>query len=259
VSSRTRWLLLLAFVVVAASLSVGAVLADGEWQDLWLNLVAETLGAAFIVLFVDRLLERSKEKEREQRRRAAIVDLDYILRELRLWLIRLRQESQPDDPLSPEHVPFDSLVEDLPAYLGRIDFAGSGLHKRDRYFVEWARRTFDQVVIDLARWEQTFAAAAGIFDDDFRHEAEDLRSFVRAASSFLDGMERYILRERPSSPVFAFEGVTELTEDGAKRLVVQLRAFLVSYRGRCERHGVVPDSLSRPCQRARRTRDGPSP
>jgi hypothetical protein len=242
VSTRTRWLVLLAFLVVGIGLTVGAVLADGDWQDLWLNLLAEAAGAAFIVLFVDQLLERSKEKEREQRRRAAIGDLGYVLRELRLWLTRLLQESQPALSHDPERVSLETLVDGLPAYLGRIDFAGPGLHKRDRYFVEWARRSFEEVAREIASWEQNFAGAAGIFDDDFRHGAERLRSFVRAAGSFLEGTERYILRERPSSPVSAYEGVTELTEDDAKRLVEQLRDFLAFYRGRCNQHGAtVPD------------------
>jgi hypothetical protein len=238
-SRRTRWIVLLVFVVVGVGLGLGAALADGDWQDLWLNLLAEAAGAAFIVLFVDRLLERSKEKEREERRRAAIEDLGYVLRELRLWLVRLHQESQPAVPRDPERVPVETLVDGLPAYLGRIDFAAPGPYKRDRYFIEWARRSFDRTVVELARWEQNFAGAGGIFNDDFRHGAERLHDFIRATGSFLEGMERYILRESPSSPAFAYDGVTELTEAGAGRLVAQLRDFLEFYRHECERHGAT--------------------
>jgi hypothetical protein len=243
-SRRTRWIVLLVFLALGIGLGVGSVLAEGGWQDLFLNLLAETAGAALIVLFVDRLLERSKQKDREERRRVAIEDLGYVLRELRLWLVRLLQETQPAVSFDPDEVPFETLVDDLPEYFGRIDFAGPGLYKRDRYFIEWARRTFDEVAIELARWEQNFAGAAGIFDDDFRRGAERLRSFVRAVGSFLQGTERYILAENPSSPVFAYDDVTELTEDSAGRLVDQLRDFLAFYRDRCEQHGAtVPDGL----------------
>jgi hypothetical protein len=234
---RTRRILLLVFAALLLGFGLGAFLADGDWQDLWLNLFAETIGAAFIVLFVDRLLERSKEREREERRRAALEDLGYVLRELRMWLVRLLQEtgSVAHDP---DRLPAETLVDGLPGYLGRIDFAAPGLYKRDRYFVEWARRSFDRTVIELARWEQNFAGAAGIFDDDFRQGAERLHDFIRVTGSFLEGMERYILREMPSAPVFAYEGITELTEDDANRLVSQLRDFLGFYRRQCEQHGL---------------------
>jgi hypothetical protein len=152
---------LLAFAAAGIGFGLGAAFADGDWQDWWLNLLAETIGAAFIVLFVDRLLERSKEKEREQRRRAAIKDLGYVLEELELWLVRLLQESELGLVRDPEQVPVATLVDGLPAYLGRIDFAAPGPYKRDRYFVAWARRSFDRTVIELARWEQNFAGAAG--------------------------------------------------------------------------------------------------
>ena len=85
--------------------------------------------------------------------------------------------------------------------------------------------------MELARWERNFAGSDGIFDDDFRGGAEKLRGFVRAFGSFLEGMERYIVRDRPLPPVFAYEGVTELTEDEAAGRVSELREFLRFYAG----------------------------
>jgi hypothetical protein len=50
-------------------------------------------------------------------------------------------------------------------------------------------------------------------------------------------MERYILREQPAAPVYAFDGVTELTEDAACRLASRLRDSLSFYRDQFERYG----------------------
>jgi hypothetical protein len=245
----TRRIVVLAFVVVGTGLGLGAVFADGVWRELWLNLLAEAAGAAFIVLFVDRLFERSRRKEGDERRRAAIENLRLVLRELQAWLVRLFLQSEwavayakeADDP---DRVPVEAFLDGLPRYLGTIDFAASGPFRQDRYFIEWARRSFDRTAFELARREQNFAGSAGIFDDAFREGAEGLADFVRAIGSVLEGMERYILREQPSSPVFAYDGVTELTEDRAGRLESELRDFLEFYRGQCERYdATIPDSI----------------
>jgi hypothetical protein len=239
---------LLVLLVAATGLTVGVVFADGVWESLWLNLLTEAAGAAFIVLFVDQLFERSRRHDQDQRRRAAIEDLQFVLLELRSWLVRLFLESESGRAYSkgihdPDRVPVEAFLDGLPRYLSTIDFAAPGPYKRDRYFVEWARRSFDGTVLELARWEQNFAGSAGLFDEDFREGAERIRSFVRAVRSFLEGMERYVVRERPASPVFAYDGVTELTEETAGRLVSQLRDFLDFYRDQCERYGAaVPDA-----------------
>jgi hypothetical protein len=101
-----------------------------------------------------------------------------------------------------------------------------------------ARHSFDQTTIELGRWEFSFVDSAGLFDDDFRQGAESLRQFVRAMDSFLEGMERYILRNGPTSPVFAYDGITELTTESAGRLVSELQEFLYFYGEQCERYGV---------------------
>jgi hypothetical protein len=55
-------------------------------------------------------------------------------------------------------------------------------------------------------------------------------------------VERHIVRETPSSPVFAYEGITELTRQTAERLVSQLRHFLSFYRSQCAKHRLgLPD------------------
>jgi hypothetical protein len=245
---RTRHVVLFAVLLVlllaATGLALGVVFAHGVWQNLWLNLLTEAAGTAFIVLFVDRLFERSERRERDDRRRAASEDLRVVLRALRSWLVALFLESEAgaknhlraDDP---DSVPVEPLLEGLPAYLGTINFAAPGPYKRDRYLVEWAKRSFDQTAMELARWERNFAGSAGLFDEGFREGAETLRSFVLGIGSFLEGMERYIVRERPTSPVFAYDGVTELTEANAARLVSQLRDFLGFYRDESERYGAV--------------------
>ena len=258
------FVLLLVLLLAATGLALGVVFAHGVWQNLWLNLLTEAAGTAFIVLFVDRLFERGERREREERRRAAILDLRVVLGALRSWLVALFRESEAgaeqqrlgraqdggelraDDP---DSVPVGPLLEDLSGYLGTINFAGPGRYKRDRYFVEWAKRSFDQTAMELARWERNFAGSAGVFDEDFRRGAETLRSFVLGIGSFLEGMERYVVRERPTSPVFAYDGVTELTEANLARLASQLREFLGFYRDESER-------VRRRCCRCRRGRRG---
>jgi hypothetical protein len=248
--SARRVVLLVVFVVllvVATGLALAAVFAGGVWQDLWLNLLAEVAGAALIVFVVDQLFERSKEHQRDERRRAAIEDLSLVLRELQGWLARLFLQSEAGvahrrETGDADRVPVETLLDGLPRALGTVDFAASGAYPRDRYFIEWARRSFEDTVGELARWEWSFAGSTGLFGDDFRAGAEKLRSFVRATRSFLEGMERYILREEPSVPVFAYEGVTELTEEGAGRLESELRDFLDFYRDQCRRYDTgVPD------------------
>ncbi len=237
----TRRIVLGALVIAGACLGLAAAYAHGPWQDLWLNLLAEAVGAAFIVLFVDVLFERSKARERDARRRTALHELGSILRELQVWLAgfvtsgpaaREREHATRTDALADD---LDGLV----AGLGEIDFAAPGRFKRDRYFVEWARRTFDQTTTELGRWEFNFVDSAGLFGDDFREGAESLRTFVRAMAAFLEGMERYVTRESPTSPVRAYEGVTELTAETAARLVSDLQEFLRFYRDLCDRYGVV--------------------
>jgi hypothetical protein len=232
------------FVTVTAGLTVGVVVAEGIWQDIWLSLLAEAAGAAFIVLFVDQLIERSKERDRDERRRAAVEDLRFVLRDLQKWLVGLFLRSDSaithhEDAHDADRVPVEALVTGLPRHLGTIDFAAAGPYKRDRYFVEWARRSFDQTALELARWERNFAGSGGIFGDDFRSGAERLHSFIRATGSFLEGMERYIVRENPSSPVFAYQGITELTEEDAGRLESQLRDFLDFDRGQCKKYNAT--------------------
>jgi hypothetical protein len=237
---------LVALVVVGASLAVAAVYAHGSWRDLWLNLLAEAAGAAFIILFVDVLFERSNTRERDVRRRLALSELGSLLRELQAWLVGLSSTSAAA-VVRHEHAEdadaLDASLSGLVGNLGAIDFAAPGVFKRDRYFVEWARRSFDQTTVELGRWEWSFVDSAGLFDDDFRRGAESLRNFVRAMGSFLDGMEHYIVRDKPTSPAFAYEGVTELTAVSAARLVSELQEFLRFYRDQCERYGVaVPSS-----------------
>src|SRR5215218_4811690 len=83
----TRRVVLVVLLVAGAVLGVAAGLADGSWRDLWLNLFAEAIGAAFIVLFVDVLFERSEARERDGRRRAALHELGSTLRQLQAWLV----------------------------------------------------------------------------------------------------------------------------------------------------------------------------
>jgi hypothetical protein len=48
----TRRVVLVSLVVASACLGLAAAYADGSWRVLWLNLLAEAVGVAFIVLFV---------------------------------------------------------------------------------------------------------------------------------------------------------------------------------------------------------------
>jgi hypothetical protein len=238
----TRRVVLVALAVVGASLAVAAVYAHGSWRDLWLNLLAEAAGAAFIVLVVDVLFERSKAREHDVRRRLALSELGSILRELHAWIVDLSSTSDAGIVRHERAGDADALeasLNGLVGNLGAIDFAAPGVFKRDRYFVEWARRRFDQTTVELGRWEWSFVDSAGLFEDDFRQGAESLRNFVRAMGSFLAGMEHYIVREKPTSPVFAYEGVAELTAEDAARLASELQEFLRFYRDQCQRYGVA--------------------
>jgi hypothetical protein len=240
----TRRVVLVALLVAGAGLGLAAAHADGSWRDLWLNLLAEAVGAAFIVLFVDVLFERSQARERDGRRRAALRELGSTLRQLQAWLVGMviAPGTTSGTQVTPDlSASLNGLVEKL----GTIDFAAPGVLKRDRYFVEWARRSFDQTTIELGRWEFSFVDSAGLFDDDFRQGAESLRRFVHTMGSFLEGMERYVLRDGPTSPVFAYEGITELTAESAGRLVSELQDFLYFYGEQCERYGVpVPFAMT---------------
>jgi hypothetical protein len=237
----TRRVVLVALLVAGAGLGLAAAYANGSWRDLWLNLLAEAVGAAFIVLFVDVLFERSEARERDGRRRAALHELGSILRELQAWLVGMSMASGSTSGTQ-DAGDLSAGLNGLIDKLGTIDFAAPGVLKRDRYFVEWARRSFDETTIGLGRWEFSFVDSAGLFDDDFRQGAESLRQFVRAMGSFLEGMERYILRKRPTSPVFAYEGITELTTESAGPLVSELQDFLYFYGEQCERYGVPAHS-----------------
>ena len=66
-----------------------------------------------------------------------------------------------------------------------------------------------------------------------------LRQFVRAMGAFLQGMEHYVVREKPTSPVYAYEDITELTPENAGRLVSELQEFLGFYHEQCEQYGVA--------------------
>ena len=234
----TRRIVLVSLLVASACLALAAAYADGSWRDLWLNLLAEAAGVAVIVLVVDVLFERSEARERDGRRRAALHELGSTLRQLQAWLVAMfmapgtTSGTQDSDDLS-------AGLNGLADKLGTIDFAAPGVLKRDRYFVEWARRSFDQTTIELGRWELNFVDSARLFDDDFRQGAESLRQFVRAMGAFLQGMEHYVVREKPTSPVYAYEGITELTPENAGRLVSELQEFLGFYREQCERYGVA--------------------
>jgi hypothetical protein len=48
----TRRVVLVSLLVASACLGLAAAYADESWRDLWLNLLAEAVGVAFIVLFV---------------------------------------------------------------------------------------------------------------------------------------------------------------------------------------------------------------
>ena len=237
---RALLLVLLALLMIGAGLAVGVVVAEGAWQDLWLNLLAETAGAALIVFLVDRIMERGKRKDGHARRRAAIEELRRSFVALREWLVQIRLHAMAREIEGASDVEIESLealLNDLPGLLGAVDFAAPAPYRRDRYFVEWAKRSFDESAVELARWERNFAGSAGIFDDEFRAGAEALHLFVREIGSFLSGMERYILREQPAAPVYAFDGVTELTENAACRLASRLRDSLNFYRDQFERYG----------------------
>jgi hypothetical protein len=232
-------------LAIAATLVVGCVLTltRGTAHDLGLNLLAEALGAGLVLVVVERFVERDKRRETDGRRRAALEDLRFPLTELQSWLTRLFLESGtaiawfPQNPEAKETgLPLETLIDHLPRYLGKIDFAGEGPRPQDRYFIEWARRMFETTVDELDRWERNFAGSAGIFDDDFRNGAESLHSFVRAVRLFLRGMEQYILRECPECPVTAYDGVTELDDSNVNRLVTQLHDFLKFYRAQCEQY-----------------------
>jgi hypothetical protein len=47
----TRRVVLVSLVVASACLGLAAAYADGSWRVLWLNLLAEAVGVAFIVPF----------------------------------------------------------------------------------------------------------------------------------------------------------------------------------------------------------------
>jgi hypothetical protein len=234
----TRRVVLVVLLVAGAVLGVAAGLADGSWRDLWLNLFAEAIGAAFIVLFVDVLFERSEARERDGRRRAALHELGSTLRQLQAWLVGMLMPPGATSGTS-DADDLSASLNSIVKKLGRTDFAAPGILKRDRYLVEWARRSFDQTTIELGRWELSFVDSAGLFDDDFRRGAESLRQFVRAMGSFLEGMEHYVMRERPTSPVYAYDGITELTAETAGRLVSELQEFLRFYREQCLRYDVT--------------------
>jgi hypothetical protein len=194
-------------------------------------LLAEAVGVAFIVPFVDVLFERIEARERDGRRRAALHELGSTLRQLQAWLVAMfmapgaTSGTEDGDDLS-------AGLNGLADKLGTIDFAAPGVLKRDRYFVEWARRTFDQTTIELGRWELNFIDSARLFDDDFRQGAESLRQFVRAMGAFLQGMEHYVAGEADVTGV-------RIRGHHPGRLVSELQEFVGFYREQCERYGVA--------------------
>jgi len=172
----TRRVVLVSLLVAGAGLGLAAAYATGSWRDLWLGLLAEAVGAAFIVLFVDVLFERSEARERDGRRRAALHELGSTLRQLQAWLVGMF--------MAPGTTSGTQEADDLSASLN------------------------------------------GLVDK------------LATMGSFLEGMERYILRDGPTSPVFAYEGITEVTAESAGWLVSELQDFLYLYGEQCERYGV---------------------
>jgi hypothetical protein len=163
------------------------------------------------VLF-DVLFERSEARERDGRRRAALTS-GSTLRQLQAWLVAMfmapgaTSGTQDADDLS-------ASVNGLADKLGTIDFAAPGVLKRDRYFVERARRSFDQTTIELGRWERNFVDSARLFDGDSarapRASASSSVRWARSAQAW-----SITSREKPTSPVYAYEGITELTPENA--------------------------------------------
>jgi hypothetical protein len=93
-------------------------------------------------------------------------------------------------------------------------------------------------------------------------EQRTLHSFIRATGSFLEGMARYIVRENPSPPVFAYDGIMELTEENAGRIESQLRDFLEFYRDQWERYdATVPelDAIFEPATANKADAEGRAP
>jgi hypothetical protein len=80
--------MLVSLLVASACLGLATAYADGSWRDLWLNLLAEAVGVAFIVLFVDVLFELSEARERDGRRRAALHEFGSTLRQLQAGSFR---------------------------------------------------------------------------------------------------------------------------------------------------------------------------
>lgn len=233
-------------LLTIAFLSVAAVL-DGAPRDLMLNLGAESFGAGLILFVVEQALESDRRRQRDDERRAALEQLGYPLIELRRWLARLWMESREGLAYwvgdNRDAVPVEAFIEQLPVYLGTVDFAAPGTHPRDRHFIDWADRSFATVVDEFHRWERTYAGAASLFDVEFRSSAEALHSFIRAMSSFLAGVAAYVHREAPEASVYSYDGVTELEADSAGRLVAPLRAFFNFYREEAARYGANPPSL----------------
>ena len=230
--------------VTGAAIAVAALTTDSI-HDVALNVVAEAFGVGVLSYVVDLLISKDRKRRLALQQRAALEDLRFVLIEIQQWLGRLYLESSsPIAWYSPEEnrdeIPVETLIDYLPSYLGKIDFAGPGSSRRDKYFIEWARRGFGMIVDEFERWERNFAGAAGLFDDDFRSGTESLHSFIRAAGSFLEGMERFVLREPPPGPVLAYDAddpITELRDEKmTSRLVDKLHAFLEFYRRECERY-----------------------
>lgn len=240
-----RVLITIALLAFAGAAIAVAAVTSGSAHDVALNLVAEAIGIGVLSYVVDLLISRERKRRLALQQRAAIEDLRFVLIEIQQWLGRLYLESST--PIAwysadenKDEIPVETLIDYLPSYLGKIDFAGPGSWQRDTFFIEWARRAFEMIVREFERWERNFAGAAGLFDDDFRSGTESLHGFIRAVGSFLEGMERVILREPSPGSVFAYdpdEPITELRDEAATlRLVAQLHAFLGFYRRECERY-----------------------
>jgi hypothetical protein len=214
----TRRVVLVVLLVAGAVLGVAVGLADGSWRDLWLNLFAEAVGAAFIVLFVDLLFERSEARERDGRRRAALHELGSTLRQLQAWLVGMLMAPGATSGTSDADA-LSASLNSIVKKLGRTDFGAPGILRRDRYLVEWARRSFDETTIELGRWELSFADSAGL----------SMTTSVKAPGASASSSARWAPSSKAWSSTSCGRGRRHrLTAENAGRLVSELQTTSAS-------------------------------